>query len=284
MNSSPKKAAANRRNSRNSTGPLTPEGKKRASTNALRHGLLSGELLLSDENPDEFAALLQGLTEDLRPVGIYESYLVERIAIGVWRSRRLVRAEHAEIELSQQFDAVRKKLLKEYGYLVGADLSPDQTAEVDEIQRGALEIINAQLNELDDLFSQAGWPHHDDFVARYPYLAKKLKVDAADNKTSDLAYGGLGEGGILRNLPRLAKQWRTEAEKLKAMFVKKIDDGSAIKLAVASQLVPIRADLLARYQTALDNQTERAFRQLMQAQAWRGHTLEVEAKVVATKG
>jgi hypothetical protein len=38
---SEKQIAANRRNARNSTGPKTIAGKKRASRNALRHGLAS---------------------------------------------------------------------------------------------------------------------------------------------------------------------------------------------------------------------------------------------------
>jgi hypothetical protein len=41
---SEKQIAANRRNARNSTGPKTIAGKKRASLNAVRHGLASQDL------------------------------------------------------------------------------------------------------------------------------------------------------------------------------------------------------------------------------------------------
>ena len=44
---SEKKAEANRRNALKSTGPKTPEGKAAVSLNALRHGLLSQEILSS---------------------------------------------------------------------------------------------------------------------------------------------------------------------------------------------------------------------------------------------
>jgi hypothetical protein len=42
---SEKQIAANRRNARNSTGPRTKAGKKRASLNAMRHGLASQSVL-----------------------------------------------------------------------------------------------------------------------------------------------------------------------------------------------------------------------------------------------
>ena len=47
---SEKQAEANRRNALNSTGPKTPEGKAAVSHNALRHGLLSRDILLPGED------------------------------------------------------------------------------------------------------------------------------------------------------------------------------------------------------------------------------------------
>ena len=44
--------AANRRNARKSTGPKTPEGKARARQNALKHGLLAREVVVSDGDGD----------------------------------------------------------------------------------------------------------------------------------------------------------------------------------------------------------------------------------------
>jgi len=37
-----KQTAANRRNAQESTGPITPVGKAKASRNSLKHGLLAG--------------------------------------------------------------------------------------------------------------------------------------------------------------------------------------------------------------------------------------------------
>ena len=47
---SDKQADANRRNARKSTGPKTPEGKAVARLNAVKHGLLSQEVLLPGED------------------------------------------------------------------------------------------------------------------------------------------------------------------------------------------------------------------------------------------
>ena len=44
--SSATKAAANRQNALKSTGPKTPDGKAAVRLNALRHGLLSEEIVL----------------------------------------------------------------------------------------------------------------------------------------------------------------------------------------------------------------------------------------------
>src|SRR5262249_54518380 len=50
------KVAANRRNAQRSTGPCTPEGKRISRRNALKHGILSREVLLASERAGELAS------------------------------------------------------------------------------------------------------------------------------------------------------------------------------------------------------------------------------------
>lgn len=75
---------ANRRNAAKSTGPRTAEGKHRSSRNALKHGLLAREVVILDgdgaETEADFDALLADLSDELRPRGVIEETLVERIA------------------------------------------------------------------------------------------------------------------------------------------------------------------------------------------------------------
>jgi hypothetical protein len=95
---SPKKVNANRVNAKVSTGPKSVLGKAVASANATSHGILSRELLLPHENRAEFEELLSALITELGGVGTLERTLVERIAVAIWRQRRLVRAERQDIQ------------------------------------------------------------------------------------------------------------------------------------------------------------------------------------------
>ena len=64
-----KQIAANRRNAQKSTGPQTPAGRAVSKMNALKHGILSKEVLVRGmfikENSREFAALHQRFWEDV---------------------------------------------------------------------------------------------------------------------------------------------------------------------------------------------------------------------------
>jgi hypothetical protein len=80
------------------TGPRTPEGKRRMKHNAVKHGIFSKVALLKNESQLEFDRLLNGLRADLQPEGMLEQTLVEKLAMTLWRHRRLYIAEVAEIE------------------------------------------------------------------------------------------------------------------------------------------------------------------------------------------
>src|SRR5215203_4351798 len=66
---SDRKAEANCRNSLKSTGPKTPEGKAAVRLNALKHGLLSREVLLPGEDEEALRELGERLRAELQPVG-----------------------------------------------------------------------------------------------------------------------------------------------------------------------------------------------------------------------
>ncbi len=90
---SDKKAQANRRNALKSTGPKTPEGKVAVRLNAMKHGLLSTEILLPGEDEAALKELSEHLRAQLQPVGELERLLVDRIISSTWRLRRLGRVE-----------------------------------------------------------------------------------------------------------------------------------------------------------------------------------------------
>jgi hypothetical protein len=90
---SERKVEANRKNALKSTGPKTPEGRDAVRLNALKHGLLSREILLPGEDEEALRELGEGLRTELQPVGELEDLLVERVIAATWRLRRLGRVE-----------------------------------------------------------------------------------------------------------------------------------------------------------------------------------------------
>ena len=66
---------------------------KNNNTNALKHGLLSKQLILESENAGDLATLHDDISEDLKPVGTMEEMLVDQIVSGYWRLKRLYTVE-----------------------------------------------------------------------------------------------------------------------------------------------------------------------------------------------
>jgi hypothetical protein len=88
----------NRANAQKSTGPRTNQGKTASKMNAVKHGILSREVLVAGEDQQEFTVLQEWFDEDLRPVGAMEILLVDQIVATHWRLRRLLAAESGEIQ------------------------------------------------------------------------------------------------------------------------------------------------------------------------------------------
>lgn len=98
-----KKIQSNRRNALKSTGPRTLAGKAKASRNAMKHGLLSRDLLLPDyDDAEAYNRLLEGLIEDLQPRGFLERLLVEKIACAILRRSRLIGFEKDVIDYNSR--------------------------------------------------------------------------------------------------------------------------------------------------------------------------------------
>lgn len=98
-----KQVNANRRNSQLATGPRTPEGKAAVRLNAIKHGLLSNQSLLPNEDSSLLAEVGERLREQLQPVGPLEELLVDRIVSAAWRLQRLAQVEVGIFEM-ERFD------------------------------------------------------------------------------------------------------------------------------------------------------------------------------------
>lgn len=86
-----------------SGGPATENGKQVVRWNATRHGISSPEPVVpSLEKREDWESHLEGIVENLSPVGHLEVTLAERIALLSWRLHRVTRYETETIAISQE--------------------------------------------------------------------------------------------------------------------------------------------------------------------------------------
>ena len=145
------KVAANRKNALKSTGPTTPQAKRRVAQNALCHGFFSQCLLVKHpdgkEDEGEYAAFYAALRKHYEPMDWLEELWVEKIAVWSWRLRRLIRCESGQIS----------KALADHGYEIqqskAADsenlgIAPPSNAEIDAMTDHLLLPSNEDLERL----------------------------------------------------------------------------------------------------------------------------------------
>ena len=101
---------ANRRNAAQSTGPKSINGKYIVSKNAIRHGLLSNDGLLMDEDPAEFARFQARWEQDLAPIGEIEKLLARSIISLAWRMERAPGVE-AGLHLWNRYSESRESII-----------------------------------------------------------------------------------------------------------------------------------------------------------------------------
>src|SRR5438445_5215402 len=90
---SPAQDRANRANSARSTGPKTAEGRATSSANSLQHGLTAQQIVIRDEEEDQFHALIADLTASHTPANPADIILVGQIGENYWRLMRARRIE-----------------------------------------------------------------------------------------------------------------------------------------------------------------------------------------------
>src|SRR3989344_6450042 len=79
-------------------GVKTEEGKTVSKYNALKHGILSKEVLLEGEDEKTLIEVGKKLRAELEPQTELELVLVDRITANVWRLRRIMQIEREMID------------------------------------------------------------------------------------------------------------------------------------------------------------------------------------------
>ena len=149
---------ANRRNALRSTGPKTDRGKRTVARNALKHGLLAREVVITagdgEESLEEFHDLVKQLHEQHEPIGVIEEMLVQTIATCWWKKARVLRAENGEIRKRLDTLAVDRALrnsdkgnsdleLTEISLLLGAE-NKGQRVLIGAENQGQLVLLGAE--------------------------------------------------------------------------------------------------------------------------------------------
>lgn len=88
------RAEVNRQNAARSTGPVTPEGKRRSSLNALRHGLTGQTVVLPEDDLAAYQKHCAQFHTELKPDGLLETKAVQTIADTYWRLERICAMEN----------------------------------------------------------------------------------------------------------------------------------------------------------------------------------------------
>jgi hypothetical protein len=99
---SEKRSAVNRQNAAHSTGPVTPEGKRKASLNALRHGLTGQTVVLPEDDLAAYRNSCAQFHAELKPQGLLETRAVQTIADTYWRLDRIRAMENNLFALGVQ--------------------------------------------------------------------------------------------------------------------------------------------------------------------------------------
>jgi len=268
MASSPERTTANQKNSLRSTGPRTPAGKAVVARNALRHGILSARFLLDGEDEADLQCLFDGLCESLQPLGALEVSLVEKVALNLWRHRRLVRAEGAEIKLHRKDADIAEQATAQLGLPWAGRITEDDLNGVD---TGEINWCRAVIEEYEELPEPLGRYPWRDLEKHAPQIHAQITSDAADEGQSvEGSLAGYGEGlrEYLEDLVGYARGQIRKSEQAPVV-------AAIAELIRAQRAIPRAAvrETLARYQTMLDNELYRALRALREAQEWRLQTI-----------
>lgn len=268
MTASIARITANRANAQKSTGAITQAGKAIVSQNAISHGLFAKNLILKDENPLEYQLLLEQLQQELSPVGILEQSLVERVAISLWKQKRLLKAETARLNLESQpqklVDAVNSELNWSYSSRAIRE------SDLKEFAPEKLTYWQAILREL-ETFDLVEPFDVGKIEAQLPMIFRELCNGAKCHAITPEAYLQKHETSAhyFQHVGYYARERLAQLER------------QQLVLAIAQLVKDKRAvlpeqsrDSLAKYQVMLDNELYKALKSLREMQTYRLNLLQ----------
>lgn len=256
---------ANRRNASQSTGPTTEAGKQASRMNALKHGLLAKEIVITrgdyEEDEQAFTQLCEALRAQFQPVGVAEDLEVQKIAGCYWRKRRAIRYEHGAI-LQKTGDLRGREQRSRQGdfdHALEHDCDIEDTSHgihylIDGLGEAKQEALEGQVSSdtLEWLVTQ--FSNH----FRLPDGTKAGALFAAEPVALSPAYLRELRDGIDAQRRRLARL------RPKVVRTERLDLESKIRTAALPGLKVV--DKLVRYETSNERELDRALNRLERMQ------------------
>jgi hypothetical protein len=268
---------ANRANCRRSTGPKTAEGRATSKMNAIKHGILSSQVVVQGlrvrERRKDFQELRKRLWEELAPVGTVEEMLVDRIATAHWRMRRALMAEAGEIVLS--VDGGHWARTKREPAAFGAVFKGfrDAVTEMEQSARGLSGLIDA-LEELRGEVTREGELTEaalERFRSRLGGTDNSLTRELAELRKGLTTSSGPSGGDAVREEHRRLVLGRIEGRlnlyrELSGECEEREETEEAARQAAEVLPAPAVLDKILRYEGTVERQLYRAMNQLERLQ------------------
>ncbi|MDP3024362.1 MAG: hypothetical protein Q8O10_02395 [candidate division Zixibacteria bacterium] len=288
-NTSLAKTQANRKNALNSTGPKTLEGKNVVKWNALKHGLLSKEIIIKagdgKESKAEFKVLLSELREDLQPEGILEEMLVEKIVICYWRLRRALRCEIGEIrrdldtasfkEIFRRLDQVRFE--KQFLGLGDSRHNLEKNSLGLHYLLGVLEDVRKGVEEMGHLSEESmkqlakNFGGDENGLTHWCFIFSKMATEGPEEAKRDPEhYGDTPAPEKCKEIiSRMINDEKKKMEDLKEIIEE--NENLEMEAKIASLSLPSKeaVDKILRYETTIERQLYRAMSELERLQRQR---------------
>ncbi len=193
---SPAQTITNQQNAQHSTGPRTPEGKRRSSLNALRHGLTGQVVVMPYEDLQAYNDFLDRYIKGLNPANEPEKQLAIDMANTTWKLNRCNSIESGIYAMGHHDNADRN-------IVDNPEIHAAITAATTYLENSKqLENLSRQENRLRRTLQQSTKLYHDMQDRRREQESKDLWQAvpiAKTHKMQDLPYDPAEDGFVLSN-------------------------------------------------------------------------------------
>ena len=187
------------------------------------------------------------------------------MTVTIWRQRRLAEAEAASLNLSRQPKQISRGVAFELGRGSHSELKREELEPFDEER---VQWWTQAVTEIEDLesFDLAL------LETSAPAVFEQLKSDAEEDDETLVKFVADHEGSLTGYIVKLLQWCREQLAIAKARphILALADQVKAKRLVLPADAL----ELLARYQTTLDNQLYKSLRAFREAQEWRLKTLQ----------